>query len=193
MSSSPRPGAVLSGLGALLLGGALWLPWYAVHVPETLGRQLGGSGEVPPLLGQLVREIAAAIPADLTVTAWQAFDVADVLLAVGCAHVLFAAVFGAASPDAARKLTLAVGVAAAALVVLKLASPPGPDGLLEVRYGAWVALGGALLVALGGVLDARDTPASAPLAAPFPAPSAPPTDDAPLPPGAPESVAPPGR
>jgi hypothetical protein len=192
MPTSMRPGHAVAALGAVVLAAALWLPWYEVHVPEALGRELGEATQTAPLLGQLMQELAAAIPADLTVTAWQAFDVADVFLAVACAHVLFVLVFGASSPGAAAKLALAAGCAAAGLVALKLASPPGPDGMLDVRHGAWVALLGALLIAAGGFL-ARDAPAAA---APPPAPPLaehPPTGGTALPWDAGASTPPPGR
>jgi len=192
MPTSMRPGHAVAALGAVLLAVALWLPWYELHLPETLGGELGEATRTAPLLGQLMQEIAAAIPAELTVTAWQAFDFADVFLAVACAHVLFVVVLGSSSPDAAAKLALAAGCVAAGLVALKLASPPGPDGMLDVRHGAWVALLGALLIAAGGFL-ARQAPAAAATPPAPPSTEPPPRGGTELPWDAGASTPPPGR
>jgi hypothetical protein len=192
MPSPLRPGHLLAAFGAALLGAALWLPWYAVDLSGTLGRELGDPSQTPTLLAEILREVAATVPADLTVTAWQAFGGADVLLAVACALVLFAVVSqssGLHDAAASARLALVVGCAATGLVALKLASPPGPAGMLEVRYGAWAALCGALLVAAGGVLAAR-APGASPPAVP---PVVPPAGDAPLQWETAGSVAPPGR
>ena len=163
MSSSLRPGHVVSALGALLLGGALRLPWYAVHLPQTLGAEIERGTQAMPALGQLARELLAAIPEGVTLTAWQAFDTADLALAACAGAVLFAvasAASGTRDSGTVARLALAAGTGAAALVGVKLASPPGPAELLEVRHGAWVALVGALLVAAGGLLAAQAPGAS---------------------------------
>ncbi|HSD79628.1 MAG TPA: hypothetical protein VLB47_03170 [Solirubrobacteraceae bacterium] len=217
MSSSLRPGHLLSALGAVLLGAALWLPWYAVHLPAALGSGLEQGAAQAPVLGQLARELLAVLPHDLSVTAWQAFETADVLLALGAGLVVAAvagATSGAVADGAVARLALVTGTGAALLVGVRLASPPGPSELLDVRYGAWLALAGALLVAAGGVMAAAPAGPASPAAPAAPLPPLPPfapprspvgvpvppsADAAPLPDGAAAardtgaSVAPPGR
>jgi hypothetical protein len=197
MTTSMRPGHVLAAVGAVVLAPSLWLPWYAVHLSEALGRELDRQTQVAPALGQLARELMAAIPSGLTVTAWQVFDTADIALAACAGAVLFAVVTvssGTRDPGTAARLALAAGAAAAVLVGVKLASPPGPADLLEVRYGAWVALAGALLVAAGGLMAGQaQGPTAVPAAHAAPAATEPPSGGTALPWDAGASSPPPGR
>jgi hypothetical protein len=87
------------------------------------------------------------------VTAWEAFEVLDLLIVVLALAAIVAAV-GTIRPDAAvierRQLPLIV----AALVVIVasqiLDPPPGVDG--DPQTGAWIALGAVLGMAVGAVL-----------------------------------------
>jgi hypothetical protein len=119
-----KPGDWLAGLGGLALLVSLFLPWYSV----------------------------AGVDRDLT--GWQSFAVIDVLLAlaalVGIALAVTTAVRRTpAVPVALGVLGGPVGALAALLVLIRLLDPPGPNELLDLGPGAWLALAGALAVAAG--------------------------------------------
>jgi hypothetical protein len=88
------------------------------------------------------------------VTAWEAFEVLDVLMVVlGLAAIV--AAFGTVRPDAAlierRQLPLIV-VALAVIVASQILDPPPTvDGDPEI--GAWLALGAVLGMVVGAVLS----------------------------------------
>jgi hypothetical protein len=132
-SARPHAGHVAAGLGALLAMAALWMPWYAPASPESGGPTA-------------------------TIDAWSAFGGTDALLAGAAALVLVAAVAAAGDrvdTEAAARGIAAVGAAALGLVVLKLVDQPGPDALLDVRHGAWVAAAGGALMLVGGAIARR--------------------------------------
>jgi hypothetical protein len=170
-----RPGHLVTLAGAAVTALALWLPWYAVTLPQEFRRAVA-DGAVPGTLGQLAREIISALPEHMDATGWQALDGIDVALLV-IAVVVAGAVLvaaGAAAPGiqvdlagAARVATVA-GAAATGFVLLKLVDQPGPNEIVSVRYGAWVALAGGALMLAGGRMASRDAaqPAPAPPLAP---------------------------
>ena len=169
MTSTLRPGHLLSALGALLAAGSLWLPWYGLDlgsaVDDAVTRQTpkGPGGE---LAAQLVRGFASALASLVQLTGWRAFSTTDVVLAVGALAVLLAvgalATGGSLEAPTVTRLCGALGVAGALLVAARIVSPPGPDGTLAPRHGAWMGLAGTLLVALGAwwaSVPARTAPA----------------------------------
>jgi hypothetical protein len=145
---------------------ALWLPWYAISLPQELRRAAadGAAGALPPALGQLARELIGVLPEHIEATGWQALDGGDVALlvlaAVVAATVLLAA--GAAAPGiqvdaaAAARVASVAGAAATGFVLLRLVDQPGPNEIVSVRYGAWVALAGGALMLAGGRMASRD-------------------------------------
>jgi hypothetical protein len=101
------------------------------------------------------------------VTGWQAFAVIDVLLALLAllaiaVPVVSAAASGPAKPIAVAVLASALGWIAVLLVVFRLLELP--DGFGELRYGAWLALAGALIAWIGSWMSMRDesTPGAVP-------------------------------
>jgi hypothetical protein len=87
------------------------------------------------------------------VTAWQAFEVLDLLMVVlGLAAL--AAVVGTIRPDAAlidrRQLPLIVAALAVIVASQILDPPPTVEG--DPQIGAWLALGAVLGMAVGAVL-----------------------------------------
>jgi hypothetical protein len=174
-----RPGHLVALAGAAVTAVALWLPWYAVTLPQQLRQAAadGAAGAMPSMLGQLARELISVLPEHLEATGWQALDGVDVALlviaVVVAGAVLLAA--GAAAPgvkvDAAGAARVAsvAGAAATGLVLLKLVDPPGPHEIVSVRYGAWVALAGGVLMLTGGRMASGDVALPAPLAPVVPA------------------------
>ena len=80
---------------------------------------------------------------------------------------------------AASLLTAAIGtIAFVALALRVLLFQPGPNDIVVLRYGAWVGLLAALILALGGWLAIKDERTDAPESA-YTAP-----EPRPLPPGA---------
>ena len=139
-----RPAEWLLTFAGVLLLVSLFLPWFEVttHVqPPTL--VVFGTG-----FGQ-------------TLTAWQAFAVVDVVLAL-CALVgLLAVVFqvtqrSPALPIVTDAASTWAGLVATVLIVIKLIDAPTLDSggvsfdVLSPSWGAWVGLAGALALAAGG-------------------------------------------
>jgi hypothetical protein len=120
---------LLTGIGALLLLVALFLDWY--------GPPGEGSG----------------------ITAWQSFELVDVLLAALALATLYA-ILADHSARAVPRLPIEIGriggIAALVLIVVSMIdSPPllvfqTPGHALEV--GIWLALAGAVLMTLGSLL-----------------------------------------
>ena len=133
MTSTLRPGHLLSALGALLAAGSLWLPWYGLDlgsaVDDAVARQTpkGPGGE---LAAQLVRGFASALASLVQLTGWRAFSTTDVVLALGALAVLLAV--GALAAGASLEATVvtrlcgALGVAGALLVAARIVSPARP-------------------------------------------------------------------
>jgi hypothetical protein len=119
-----KPGDWLAGLGGLALLVSLFLTWYSVT---------GGSREL---------------------TGWQSFSIIDVLLALAALLGIALAVTTAtrrtpAVPVALGVIAGPVGVLATVLVLIRLLDPPGPNELLDLGPGVWLALAGAAAVAAG--------------------------------------------
>jgi hypothetical protein len=151
-----RPADVLAGAAGVALLVVEFLHWYGVRgVPSTVSQGSNGSTAYAPL----------AQPPD--VTAWQAFSVVDILLAL-CALVAIALVIvtatarGPAKPVAFTVLTTLAGLLATLLALFRLLVPP--KGFYELRYGAWLGLAAALLILVGGFLAMKDdrTPGAVP-------------------------------
>jgi hypothetical protein len=166
-----RSGHLVALAGAAITAVALWLPWYALTLPRQF-RQAIADGAVPGALGQLTREVVAMLPEHMDATGWQALDGIDVALlviAVLVAGVVLLAA-GAGAPGAqvdaagAARVASVAGAVATGFVLLKLVDPPGPNEIMSVRYGAWVALAGGVLMLAGGRMAsgdvARPTPTS---------------------------------
>ena len=122
----------VAGVGGALLLIALFLPWYGLQ------------------------DIAA-----VHVNAWQAFSITDVLLALIALPAIAVPIVsrtaeGPAKPIDAAVIASATGRLAVLLVAYKLLNPPGPNELVELRYGGWLALAGALVARIGSLLTMRD-------------------------------------
>ena len=164
-----RAGEWVAVVGAAALVVTLFLPWFGadlqVRTPPggPFDVTLAGNGANGwDLLGWLVLAI--------------------VLAAVACAAWLAIANVArrpVAQVVAASVLTPAIGTLAfAALALRVLLFQPGPNDIVVLRYGAWLGLLAALILAVGGWLAIKDERTDAPESA-YTAP-----EPRPLPPGA---------
>ena len=88
-------------------------------------------------------------------TAWQVFELTDVLLAVFSLAALVAAV-GLIAPEIAyldRRVLLGAVGAVVILVVAQILSPPPGAADLDPDTGAWIAFGAAMVMLAGAVLS----------------------------------------
>jgi len=148
-----RAADIVAGVGGLALLVTLFLPWYGFEAPAARTE------------GALT--VLNLVSGDPTPSAWQAFSVVDILLALTALlaialPVVTAVTSGPAKPVAFAVLSSVGSILALLLVLWRLIDAPG-DGL-ELRYGAWLGLAAAVVM-LGGCWGAmRDerTPGQAP-------------------------------
>ena len=130
-----RDGEWIAGAGALALLASMFLHWYALDVA---------------LLGGVAAEA----------TAWQAFGVLDIVLAL-LALVPLALVFTQATrpspaiPVFLSVMTLLAGTLASLLIVYRIVNQPGANEIVDVQAGAWLGLLAAAVIAAGGVRSMR--------------------------------------
>ena len=141
-----RHGDWVAGAGGVALLASMFLHWYGAAVPA-------GFEDLPGQIGTLNLSIEA--------TAWQAFGVLDIVLAL-LALVPLALVVAQATRDtpsipvAFGVFTVLAGALAALLILYRIANQPGPNELVDVQAGAWLGLLAALIVTAGGWLSTRD-------------------------------------
>jgi hypothetical protein len=148
-----RDGEWIAGAGALALLASMFLHWYGLDLA---------------LLDVVAPEA----------TAWQAFDVLDIVLAL-LALVPLALVFTQATrqspaiPVFLSVMTVLAGLLAAVLILYRVVNQPGPNEIVTVQAGAWLGLLAALVIAGGGWRSMRVEP--------VPGQAMPPVEDQPLP------------
>ncbi|HZO61156.1 MAG TPA: hypothetical protein VFB51_15830 [Solirubrobacterales bacterium] len=202
--SKLRTGELVAAIGGLILLVAMFaLDWYEI------------SG-----FGGLVEQFGEAVGVDTGIKAWdgQGFfgTIANlVILAAALAAVtlaiLTATARNVALPVAASAITAGLGIAAVAMVLLRMVFQPGPNEVVDLRFGILLALIGAAIVAYGGwramqeegttfdqargqlrtTMATQDAPPAEPVA-----PPGPPRDEPPPEPGdtaGPETSRPPPR
>ncbi len=162
---SPRtlgwgPFAVLTG--ALLMLAGLWAPWYRINLPDGFFGGLAGMVAPADGSGGMFQAFAAGIDdlerqGRLQTDAWGVLTYVDIGIAA-CAAVAVAALVLTFMEHLDRFPTDLVSVtalAAGGLVVLRVANPPGPTGILEILWGPWMCLAGAALVLVGSRMAFR--------------------------------------
>jgi len=121
-------GRIILAIGAALLFASLFVNWY-------------GFGEGPDADG---------------FTAWTAFELVDLLLAVLALTAIAAALepFVRASSSIPAGFTAAAGPAALLLVVVSIVNePPAAQGFdAQLEVGAWLALAGSAIMCAGSLL-----------------------------------------
>jgi hypothetical protein len=126
-----RPAEWLAGAGGVALLIALFSGWYGFR---------GRSGAV---------------------NGFEALTVIDLLLAALALlalalPLLVATATGPAAPVGAGVLAATFGPLGVLLVVFRLIVQPGPNEFVTLRFGAWLALGATLAIAVAGWLAIRD-------------------------------------
>ncbi len=162
-----RYGLLMSSLGAALLAGSLFLPWYRVSVTAAGASSLGhaaGHGVLEGYIASLHGTIAALAGQPVgAVTAEQALSALPVILLVLAGLALLDTMVPLARasspvPAGAGGAVVLLGILASGCVLYRMIAPPSPAGemlALSLREGAWLALLGALMVALGGLWPSR--------------------------------------
>ncbi len=165
-----RYGLLVSALGAVLLAVAVFLPWYglsftpagvaaAQRAGEQVVQQYGNAALQAQFSADQGRLASIAGREFLSLSAHQALHDLNVVLLVLAALALLDALVplaraGTPLPEGAGRAVVLLGAVAAACVAYRMAHTPfSTDGVLAVqlREGAWGALLGALMVAVGGI------------------------------------------
>ena len=169
--SESRTSAIAAG--AAVVAGSLWAPWYAIDFgPEARDAIGAQTGQLPGVLGDFARQMLTLLPTHIEATAWQAFEKADV--------VLFACAIVAVMAALIDRMDVAgiAGGAAAVTVALQMVDRPGPSEIVSLKWGAWLALAGAIAIA-GASRMASNRPVTEPPPAPdWSKPNAPLSPDA---------------
>jgi hypothetical protein len=158
--------------GAVAVIASLWLPWYGITIPDAIRQAVDAqAGQLPQGFAEFARGVLASLPHSIQLNGWQAFEGADVAIAL---------IAGAAAITALIEIDVRAVLGAAALiaglVVVHILDQPGPNEIVSVKAGPWVALAGAAAIAFSAWPES--TPSRAPQAFPPPpteqwAPSAP--------------------
>lgn len=148
--------------GAIAVIASLWLPWYAITIPDAVRQAVDAqAGQLPQGFADFARGVLASLPQSIQLNGWQAFEGADVAIAL---------IAGAAAITALMEIdvraVLGSAAAIAGLVVVHILDQPGPNEIVSVKSGPWVALAGAAAIAFSARPESR--PAPTPQA--FPAP-----------------------
>ena len=154
----------LAVLGAAGLVFSLWQSWYSFRIPGSLvhqARQLapqfGAVGSLIAQGAQIVQQLGT-----LHATAWEVYHVTPaILLLLGAVAGGLALLAITERADAVGQLIAGAAMIAAAIVLYRLVSPVGPDGLLHPAWGIDLALGSAALALAGGLLAANGEQARA--------------------------------
>jgi hypothetical protein len=154
----------LAFLGAGTLIASLFAPWYSLQFPA--GLIDGITNQVAPQLGAfggLLREGAQALnnAGPINLTAFDIFKQLDIVLVVlGVVALLLTILAYTGRAGYVGHMIALAGAVAAGLIVYRIFRPPGPGvlgaNLLQVQWGAYVGLGGALLTAAGGQMVSRE-------------------------------------
>jgi hypothetical protein len=111
---------------------------------------------------------------EATLSAWQAFSITDIVLAVVAVLAIALLVVqlagrGPAAPVALGVLSATLSLVAVLLVAYRILNQPGPNEFVEVHAGAWLGLLAAVAIAAGtwlGLSDERPRPVDPPAPTP---------------------------
>lgn len=142
--SKLRTGEKVAAAGGLLLLVAMFaFDWYEVN---------GG-------VGALLEQFGQTIDVDTGIKAWdgQGFfgTIANLVILAAAIAAITLAILTATSrnvalPVAASAITAGLGFGAVAMILLRMVFQPGPNEVVDLRFGILLALIGAAIVAYGG-------------------------------------------
>jgi hypothetical protein len=124
------------------------------------GEWLAGAGGAALLLSLFLHWYGVG---PFSVSAWRAFSVLDVVLAVLALVPLALVALQAtrrspALPVAFSTFTVLAGALATLLILYRILNQPGPNELVDVKPGAWLGLLTAALTTAGGWRSLRTEP-----------------------------------
>lgn len=165
-----RYGLLVSALGAVLLAVAVFLPWYGLsftpaglsaagRASEEVAQRYGNAALQAEVSSDQIRLASLAGREFASVSAHQVLhDLGVVLLALAVLALLDALVplarSGSSLPEGAGRALVLLGVLAAVCVGYRMVHTPlAGEAIVAVklREGAWGALLGSLMIAVGGV------------------------------------------
>jgi hypothetical protein len=169
-SERSRYGLMVSAIGAILLAISVFLPWYGVSftaagiaAAQQYSQQVVaefGNASLQAYTSGLHTSLGGLVGHQFTaLSAHQSLKYMNVVLLVIAGLALLDVLLPLARPapsipDGAGGSAVLLGVIAAACVLFRMVDRPAPlEGFvaLSLREGAWLALLGALAVALGGM------------------------------------------
>lgn len=125
MPLTPRIGRILSALGAMLLIVGLFTVWYNIDRTAAQG--------------------------STSSTGWDSFPRLRLIILVGALLTIVSAVVAQLRPVLVARTVL--GLILAALIVRRIVDPPDLDYAVSTTVGVYISLVGAIMVALGGLVD----------------------------------------
>jgi hypothetical protein len=136
-----RTGELIAGICGVLLLIDMFFSWYGIG---------GAAGS-----------ILSAANVDTTVDAWKAFSFIDIVLFVAALAAIGAAVLAAsgrsvALPVAASVIVTMLGIIVSLLVLYRIINQPGPNDIVDVKFGAYFGLLLCVGIAAGGFLAMAD-------------------------------------
>jgi hypothetical protein len=164
-------GQLLSVVGGAALAIDLFQPWYSLRIPQEaldqvnrFASQFDSAGAGP--LGNFIRAgTAALVHLHLKVSAWDVLDKLHVVLIVAAAGAIGLSYLSYS--DRLRgggRLIVSLGSFAAGTIMFRIIVPPGPafsgSHMLHPLLGAWLGLVAALVIVVGGLIDARSEAAA---------------------------------
>jgi hypothetical protein len=135
MTTSLSRGAQIAGAAAAVLFIDMWLSWYGID----LGPLSGVAGGV-----------------DTTATAWEAFSWIDLLLlltVIATGGWIAAKTTGNELADQLKLAATGLAALATVLVLYRIINQPGPNDLIEVKYGVFIGLLACAAITYGAVTD----------------------------------------
>jgi hypothetical protein len=131
--SSLRTGERIAVAAAALLFFDLFLNWYGYNLGEAFG-------------------VGDTLGVTTSASGWESFQYTDIVLFLIVSTTLGLLLLGSNRPLPVPRSAIVAGIGALAtlLILWRLVNQPGPDGLIDVRFGAYLGLLLAAGIAFGG-------------------------------------------
>lgn len=151
MAEKTTTGRLVAAIGGLVLIISLFLKWAGVDVPD--------APEASGQFGQFAEEFSDRLSDLATFSGWQVLDIADIVFFVVGVLAIAPAAFDIFDleielPFDVGLVALVGGVVATLWIILRVVDIG--DGL-EIKFGIFVGLAGAIAVAVGGFLQQSDS------------------------------------